>query len=178
LLRKARDFFASDRSLREKAFPVWLAAVLVLIVVVAIQSTLSSSPEATAPPPASPTESGQVPSKTATVYLATALACQFLDREEVTFEPLLVEGADFSATVQPSTGCQELSMWNSYVYEVPIPTNGKVTVTPGDQPGAELDAARLADSGAATVYYGRKGEGSYAVTTTEYKQTADVRDAG
>jgi hypothetical protein len=91
---------------------------------------------------------------------------------------VVVEGSGFRTTVKPTVGCRELAIFSSYVYDVPVPEKGMLTITPGDQPSVRLHAARLSRSGAATVYYARKGSGRYTVTVTRYRQTGDVRDAG
>lgn len=41
MLQKVKDFFASDRSLKDKAFPVGLAVVVALVAIVAIQSVVT-----------------------------------------------------------------------------------------------------------------------------------------
>jgi hypothetical protein len=60
-----------------------------------------------------------------------------------------------------------LRIVNSYVYDVPVPASGKVRITPDNQPPATLNARKLTRSGAATVFYGRKGKGEYEVTAIE-----------
>jgi hypothetical protein len=134
-------------------------------------SSQPSQPSTTTPPP---TTSENVPTKQATVYLATALACSKLDGGDATFTPLAVSGKGYTTTIQPVRDCKEETIFNSYVYRVPIPKSGKVQVTPGDQPTVALDARKLAQSGAATVYYGRFGAGDYRVTVINYRKTGDV----
>jgi hypothetical protein len=75
-------------------------------------------------PPAEPKSDGDVPTETVPVYLATALACRYLDREDVSFAPLVVEGPGYSTTVEPSEDCAEQSMFNTYVFDVPMPASG------------------------------------------------------
>jgi hypothetical protein len=57
---------------------------------------------------------------------------------------------------------------------VPIPKSGKVQITPGNQSTVALDARKLTQSGAATVYYTRFGAGDYRVTVVKYAKTGDV----
>jgi hypothetical protein len=132
-------------------------------------------------PPASssapPTTTGDVPAKTQKVYLATAIACSKLGNEDVTFTPLLVKGDGWTATVQPTHDCRELAMWNSYVYDVPMPKSGMVTITPGDQGSATLNAKKVSRAGAVTVFYAREGAGDYRVSVITYKKDADVKGA-
>lgn len=51
---------------------------------------------------APPKASGTPPSSAQRVYLATALACRFLGREDVSFTPLQVSGPGYAVTVQPT----------------------------------------------------------------------------
>jgi hypothetical protein len=123
---------------------------------------------------------GSVPSTTQRVYLATALACQYLGTDQgqgVVFKPLKVKGRGYSITIDPTDDCREQRIFNSYLYEVPTPTSGNVRITPGNQPPAVLDAAKLTKSGVATVFYARKGEGRYAVTVITYRKDEEVKDA-
>jgi hypothetical protein len=50
-----------------------------------------------------------------------------------------------------------------------------VEITPGNQPTATLDAAKLTRSGIATVFYGHEGQGEWRVTV--YAKDEEVRDA-
>lgn len=50
-------------------------------------------------------------------------------------------------------------------------------ITPGNQPTATLDAARLTRSGVATVFYARVGAGEYKVSVITYKKDEEVKDA-
>ena len=132
----------------------------------------NTNPGFTEPP--THTTGDNVPSREATVYLATAIACSKLDTEPVNFTPLAVKGKGYTTTLQPVRDCREEAMFNSYVYRVPIPKSGHVQITPGNQQAATLDAKRLAQSGAATIYYGRFGAGDYRVTVIKYRKTGDV----
>jgi hypothetical protein len=125
-----------------------------------------------------PTESGDVPAATQRVYLATSLACSKLDEEDATFTPLRVEGPGYLATVDPTEDCAEQTMFNTYVYDVPMPTSGDVSVTPGNQPAAELDAAEVAASDGVTVFYAREGEGRYEVSVIRPGKDEQVGSAG
>lgn len=80
-------------------------------------------------------------------------------------------------TVEPVDDCREQKIFNSYVYDVPMPASGEVKITPGNQPPATIEAAKATASGAVTVYYARKGEGQYEVTVTEYDKAENVKDA-
>ena len=123
---------------------------------------------------------GTVPSTTQRVYLATALACRYLETDQgegVSFTPLAVEGEGYSTTIQPTEDCREQRIFNSYVYDVPAPESGRVRITPRNQPTATLNAAKLSRSGVATVFYARKGAGNYQVTVITYKKDEDVKDA-
>jgi hypothetical protein len=159
------------------------SAVVALVLVGAgcgggsVASTLSSPPPTTPPATSSPTTTGNVPGRTEKVYLATAIACSKLGGESVSFTPLVVTGPGYTATIQPTNYCRELAMFNSYVYDVPMPKSGTVTITPGNQSPAELDAKKATASGAVTVYYARHGAGDYRVSVIMYKRTADVKGA-
>ena len=114
---------------------------------------------------------GTVPATTQRVYLATALACSFLGTDRAKgaeFTPLEIRGRGYSTTIEPTQGCREQRIFNSYVYDVPAPASSKVEITPGNQPTATLDAAKLTRSGVATVFYGHEGEGKYRVTMITY----------
>lgn len=119
-----------------------------------------------------------MPTTTQRVYLATALGCEFLgtDRAGGTeFTPLEVRGSGYSTTIEPTDGCRDQQIFSSYVYDVPAPASGKVQITPGNQPTATLDAAKLARSGVATVFYGHEGAGEWRLTV--YTKDDDVKDA-
>jgi hypothetical protein len=131
-----------------------------------------TNPGFTEPP--THTTGDNVPSREATVFLATAIACSKLDSEPVNFTPLAVSGKGYTTTVQPVRDCKEEAMFNSYVYRVPIPKTGQVKITPGNQQPATLDAKQLAKSRTATVYYARFGSGDYRVSVTKYRKTGDV----
>jgi hypothetical protein len=143
---------------------------------------------------------GTVPVRTEPVYLATALACNHLRSGNARFTPLVVRGPDYATTIEPIDGCREQlsggsstfgvstqGHWYSYVYDVPIPADGKVRLTPGNQPTAIVHAARFAASHAATIYYvncndyyadcpeGREFRGR--ITSIEYFKDDDVQDA-
>jgi hypothetical protein len=130
-----------------------------------------------APQAEASTAATEVPTTTKRVYLATALACSKVDEQKARFTPLRVESDTFATTVKPVEDCAERRIFNSYVFDVPVPDSGEVRITPGNQPTAVLDVARLAASGVVTVYYARKGEARFEVSSTEYKKTEDVQDA-
>jgi len=65
-------------------------------------------------------------------------------------EPLNVSDPGYSTEIKPVEDCKELAMFNSHVYDVPMPASGAVTLTPGNRPAATLDAAQVASGGAAT----------------------------
>ena len=74
-------------------------------------------------------------------------------------------------------GCREQRIFNSYAFDVPLPDSGDVTIKPGNQPPAVIDAAKAIQSGVVTVFYGRQGEGRYVVTVTEYDKSPEVKKA-
>lgn len=124
-----------------------------------------------------PKESGSAPKTTQRVYLATAMGCSNPAGDDVHFTPLRVAGPGYETTVEPVQGCEEQRIFNSYVYDVPTPASGTVSVTPGNAPSASLDAAKLSASHAATVYYARESDDRYKVTVIEYEKTDDVQNA-
>ena len=95
----------------------------------------------------------------------------------VSFAPAVVRGPGYRTTIEPTDDCRAQEIWNSYLYNVPTPASGSVRITPGSEPTATLDAAKLTKAGAATVYYARQGEGSYQVSVIEYRKTEDVAAA-
>jgi hypothetical protein len=124
----------------------------------------SVAPEDTKAEP-EPTTTGTVPTTTQRVYLAIDpwTACLTLDEM---FIPLQVAGPGYTTTVEPSGACRlhkrnGQGSYNTYVYDVPMPDSGKVTVTPGNQPAAELRAAMAARRNGATGVYSRTGYGIY-----------------
>jgi hypothetical protein len=118
------------------------------------------------------------PDTTQRVYLATALACQFLQGQSARFTPLKVSGpGGYNVTVVPIADCQEQRIFNTYVYDVPMPATGQVTITPGNQPAATIDAAQVTKSGAVTVFYAREGEGQFKASVTRYKKDPEVGNA-
>jgi hypothetical protein len=88
-----------------------------------------------------------------------------------------VEGPDYITTLQPVEDCKEQAIFNSYVYDVPMPVSGKVTITPGNQSAVTLDAGQVAKDRGATIYFARRGENSYQVTVIEPGKSDDVADA-
>lgn len=71
-------------------------------------------------------------------------------------EPWKVSGPGYSTEIKSVEDCKELAMFNSHVYDVPMPASGAVTVTPGNQLAVTLDAAQVASGGAATVFHARE----------------------
>jgi hypothetical protein len=132
---------------------------------------------------------GVVPSATAWVFLATALACKDLGSEDARFTPLVVRGTDSVTTLVPYDDCrkQRSGTWWSYGYHVPVPPSGQVRLTPGNQPTATLDAAKLQANHAATIYYvncsdyyadcDQGGLFQGRVSSIEYFKDEDVGDA-
>jgi hypothetical protein len=123
-------------------------------------------------------QEGTVPATTERVYLATPLACSFVGTDPAQgteFTPLEIRGPGYSTTIEPTEGCREHRAFTSYVYDVPAPASGRVEITPGNQPTATLDAAKLTRSGIATVFYGHEGQGEWRVTV--YAKDEEVRDA-
>jgi hypothetical protein len=132
---------------------------------------------------------GQVPYTTALVFLATALACTDLGSEGARFTPLVVRGPDYATTIEPFDDCRKprYAMWWSYGYSVPVPLSGQVRLTPGNQPTATLDAAKLQLNHAATIYYvncpdyyadcGEGGQFQGRLSSIEYFKDEDVSDA-
>lgn len=118
-----------------------------------------------------------VPTTTQRVYLGTALGCSNVEGQSARFTPLAVSGPGYTTLVTPVEDCKELRITNSYVYDVPMPATGQVTITPGNQPAATLDAARVVSGRAATVYYGRVSEGQFQVTVIYYLKDEDVAAA-
>lgn len=135
-------------------------------------------------------EEGAVPSTTARVFLATALACDKLGTDDARFTPLVVRGPGYATTLDPYDGCrkQRFIRWWSYAYSVPVPPSGRVRLTPGNQPTATLDAVKLrTKTHAATIYYVNCAD-YYAhspdaehfqgrITSIEYFKDDDVSDA-
>ena len=114
---------------------------------------------------AAATTTGTVPTTTQRVYLTIDpwTACLTLDEM---FIPLQVAGPGYTTTVEPTGDCRVhkrngQGSYNTYVFDVPMPDSGKVTVTPGNQPAAELRAAMAARSNGATAMYSRSGFGIY-----------------
>jgi hypothetical protein len=128
------------------------------------------------PAPSARTSSGTVPTTTQRVYLATALGCS-MPSEGVTFTPLEVSGPGYRVTVQPTQRCKEQRIFNSYVYDVPMPASGTVRITPGNQPPAQVDAAVVTQNRAVTVFYAREGEGRYKVSQIEPGKSDEVAAA-
>jgi hypothetical protein len=122
-----------------------------------------------------PTASGAVPATTLKVYLATAKACAIRDAN-ATFDPAEVSGAGYRVQIEPTAPCAEQTMFNSYLYTVPVPPDGSVKLTPGNQPAVTLDVGSDFVDGAVTVYYGREGEGRYKVTVVTPGKTEDVQN--
>ncbi len=150
---------------------ICVAATLLLGVAGCSGSDYGLAPEASTPSVAAPTT-------TQRVYLATALACSKLEGQSAQFTPLKVAGpGGYSVTVQPAQDCKEQQIFNSYVYDVPMPPTGTVTITPGNQPVATVDASKASSSGAVTVFYAREGEGKFKVTTTSYSKDDAVSGA-
>jgi hypothetical protein len=145
-------------------------------------------------------EEGVVPSTAERVYIATALACTGSGSDSARFAPLVVRGPGYATTIDPTDACRKQSSgpetqgagpppwnWHSYLYIVPMPAQGEVRLTPGNQPTVTLNAARFTASQAATVYYvncsdyytdcppGPGFEGR--VSSIEYFKDDDVQDA-
>ena len=157
---------------------ITMGRVLVASAVALVFTLTACSSEEEPQPGSAPAEEHEVPTTTGRVYLATAIACRFLDREDVTFTPLRVDGPDYSVTVEPTEDCEEQAIFNTYVFDVPLPKNGMVTVTPGDQPAAELDAASVALNDGVTVFYARVGDGEYVVSVIQPGRDDHMGDAG
>jgi hypothetical protein len=130
-------------------------------------------------------EKGVVPSAMAWVFLATELSCNDLRSEDDRFTPLVVRGPGYATTIEPFDGCrkQRNSRWWSYGYYVPVPVSGQVRLTPGNQPTATLDVAKLQANNAATIYYvncSDSGEGGRdfrgRISSIEYFKDDDVSD--
>ncbi len=142
-------------------------------------------------------QQGGVPTTTEPVYLATSLACQ---AESAAFTPLVVRGPNYATTIEPVDACRKQRSraptqgaspprwhWHSYLYEVPIPAQGEVRLSPGNQPTATVYAGRFAASHAATIYYVNcsdyytdcpEGKGFQGrVSVIEYFKDEDVQDA-
>lgn len=146
------------------------------VIALALLPLAACSSKAPAPRPThAPTATGTAPTTTQRVYLATAVACENLGT--ASFVPLKVSGPGYTTTVKAVQGCTELQIWNSYVYDVPMPNSGTVTITPGNQPAAQLDAAQVTAGRAATVYYAHDNGDHYKVTTIEYDKADDVKGA-
>lgn len=111
------------------------------------------------------------------VYLATALACSLLEEETARFTSLKVKGKNFETTLEPVLDCLEQMIFNSFVFDVPVPTSGELQITPGNQPGTALNITQLTSSGVATDYYTRRGQGRFEMSVTEYEKTDDVKSA-
>jgi hypothetical protein len=94
-----------------------------------------------------PKDTGSVPTTTQRVYLVAQPSDPCEEVGEM-FAPLAVAGPGYTTTVAPTRGCREVEMggiWVTYfVYDVPMPSEGTVRVKAGDQPTAELDAAKVA----------------------------------
>jgi len=103
--------------------------------------------------PIGSTQGQELPSATASVFLATALACKHLASEDASFTPLRVRGPNYATTIESFCRKNRSGTWWSYDYQVPVPLSGQVRLTPGNQPTATLDAARLQVNHAATIYY-------------------------
>lgn len=134
-------------------------------------------------------EDGTVPATTVRVFLATTLACEKLGDDDARFTPLVVRGPGYATTLDPYDGCrkQRFVHWWSYAYSVPVPRSGRVRLSPGNQPTATLDAVKLRENYAATIYYvncadydthcpdGQHVRGR--MTRIEYFKDDDVMDA-
>jgi hypothetical protein len=140
-----------------------VVAIAVLVALFGRLGATSSRPEPVEPP------GGTVPTTTQRVYvLAQPWAdCGYLDES---FLPLTVAGPGYRTTVTPTEACLVHTPKSvgfpvtTYAYDVPMPEVGKVTVTPGDQPAAVLDAAKVARRSGATVWYTLLEFGVYEVS--------------
>ena len=148
---------------------------LVLVAVTLAACSGGGTPPAAAPP--SSDGPAQSPPPTQRVYLATALACSNVDGQSARFTPLKVEGDGYSTTVEPVEECKELQIFNSCVYDVPVPSSGEIRLTPGNQQTATLDAAQLSATGVVTIFYARKGEGRFEVSEVTYEKDEAVQPA-
>ena len=153
----------------------WALTTLVALVVAG--TAVVAGRDASAPEPVGPfdppTSTGTVPTTTQRVYLAAQPwgPCQYLDEM---LAPLTVAGPGYTTTVEPTKDCQVQEYGNVpmtfFIYDVPMPEDGKVSVTPGDQPAAELDAAKVATQNGihrthgVTVVYTREAFGEYEPT--------------
>jgi hypothetical protein len=149
-----------------------------LIAIVILLATACSNDAGTPASAPSPTEDASlVPITMRRVYLAVALACSIKDTG-ADFVPLKVEGpARNVVTVTPVDGCREQAIFSSYVYDIPVPLTGAVRITPGNQPAAEIDATAFAGDGSVTVFYARKGAGTYAVSVLRPGKDDAVKNA-
>ena len=154
-----------------RSFPLFSASVVALIGIAACGSgTASDRPDDAA--------AQSVPATTARVYLATALACSNLDAQSARFTPLEVTGPGYATTIEPTEDCAEQEIFSTYVFDVPVPESGEVTITPGNQPGTTLEVSSLSANGGATVFYARTGEGQFEVSVVRDGKDAAVGDAG
>lgn len=147
-------------------------AVTVIAVIMLGTSCSGSSTNTESSAPAA-----QVPTTTKRVYLATALACSKLEGQSARFTPLKVSGPGYSTEITPVEDCKELAMFNSYVYDVPMPASGSVTITPGNQPATTLDATKVASANGMTVFYAREGDGIFKVSVISDGKDAAVAEA-
>jgi hypothetical protein len=147
------------RQRRSKA----LTTVSVLAVTAVALVVKQLGPTTTVQEPVAPPRSS-VPATTQRVYVVTQpwTACQFLDG---LFDPFVVTGPGYRTTVTPTHDCRQQKTGNmpvtSFVLDVPMPETGTVTVTPGDQPAAELDARKVTRRHGVSVWYTRTDFGVY-----------------
>ncbi|TFV90098.1 hypothetical protein E4P40_07730 [Blastococcus sp. CT_GayMR20] len=71
----------------------------------------------------------------------------------------------------------EQGIFNSYIYDLPMPGAGSVQISPGTSLRRKIDALVLTRAGAVTVFYAREGEGRYKVTTIEPGKSDEVVNA-
>ncbi|CAA9394803.1 MAG: hypothetical protein AVDCRST_MAG35-579 [uncultured Quadrisphaera sp.] len=129
------------------------------------------------PPAPEPTREVQPASagRPVTVRLITPLACSAVPLGSARFEPLVVGDAE-AEQVEP---CQDgpHAGTTTYVFSVRVPGNGLVTVAPGDQPAATVDAAQALATGVVTIRYAQAGAGRYVVAATDHRDTTTAMES-
>ena len=143
-------------------------------------ATATSPAVSTAPPVASvsnvPTNRGHAPKRTARIYLAALAGCH-KDLNGATFSPLIVTAPHYQKVVGPTQGCRNNRLSGSYVYDIPIPASGSVTIQPGNEEATTVSADQLNASRVATVFYAYDKNDRFARTVIEYHRDKDLNRA-
>ena len=162
---------AGGRARRQRVVAAASLSVLLAAAVTAVIIGWLTSPSSRPEPVERPLDG--VPTTTQRVYLVVQpwASCGFVDEA---FTPLIVEGPGYRTTVPATDGCQVRAPQtigfnvSTYAFDVPMPSDGTVTLTAGGQPPTALDAARVTRRGGATVTYTLVEFGVYQTSFIKY----------